>query len=85
MGLKNMVVKLLVRKLAPKILGRFAPRLMGSLAPRLMGSLAPRLMGSLAPRLMGKLDGRYGYAKYGYKPKSRGLLGGLNKLLRKLT
>jgi hypothetical protein len=77
MGLKNIVVKLLVRKLAPKILGRFAPRL--------MGSLAPRLMGSLAPRLMGKLDGRYGYAKYGYKPKSRGLLGGLNKLLRKLT
>jgi hypothetical protein len=69
MGLKSMVFKLLVRKLAPKILGRFAPR----------------LMGSIAPRLMGKSYGHYGYTKYGYKPKSRSLLGGLKKLLKKLT
>jgi hypothetical protein len=61
MGLKSMIVKLVVRKFAPKLFGRFFPKLMGK---------------------------SYGYGRYGYgnaKPKSRGLLGGLKRLLKKLT
>jgi hypothetical protein len=58
--------------------------LVHKLAPRIFRRLTPSFLGRFAPRLLGKSSGRYGYAKY-QKPKSRGWLGGLKKLLKKLT
>jgi hypothetical protein len=71
MGLRNTIVQLLVRKFAPKILGRLAPVLFGKRAPQLMGKSLYRHYGN-------------GYPKYSYKTKSRGLLSRLKQLLKKL-